>query len=107
MVRKLVKTADQICPAVQETLDSLALEPKDKAVAKLAELYATQIDQAEDRGRAIADLGPKLLSTLTALRATPAARVEQSKGGAGNVSKLDALRAARAARTPGVHSTTA
>jgi hypothetical protein len=92
------------------------LDVRDRAVADLAMIYATQIDNAlswetnTDRGRPegwrdvqrdpVAELGPKLLAALTALGMTPAAR----KGitGAAPVEKprspLDELREARAKR---------
>lgn len=109
--RKLPDAADdtdrKITPAVESTLGTLALEPEDAALARLALGYARTIDQAAAIASAaqripydpdtaeqvkrlaarvsahatMADLGPKLLAALDALGATPKARSATGKAG--------------------------
>lgn len=77
------------------------LDARDQACAELALLYARNIDnrdQWEDKLRdPLAELGPKLLSALAALKMTPAARSAAMGGAAAPPagSKLDELRARR------------
>jgi hypothetical protein len=77
------------------------LDDRDRAVAALALGYAKQIDAGDVE---LLDAGPKLLSALTALQLTPAARAAAVKGAGGVEAKrspLDELRAKRAARAAG------
>jgi hypothetical protein len=74
------------------------LDDRDRGVADLALAYAKQIDAGDVE---LLDAGPKLLSALTALQLTPAARAAAVKGAAGGEAKrspTDELRAKRAAR---------
>ena len=66
--------ADQLAPAVAETIDALKLGERDAAAAQLALRYAAAIDQAADPAYALRHLGPLLLRALGELQATPAAR---------------------------------
>jgi hypothetical protein len=69
--------------AVDEALRSAKIAPKHIAAATLARKYAEAIDAARgggDGGQALADLGPKLLATLTALGLTVAAKHATGKG---------------------------
>lgn len=94
---------DLILPEVRHTIEQLDLQPEDSAAATLAERYAAAIDDAacaECGGQrdALEKLGPKLLTALEALGATPHARPAASRrGGGAGVGKLAALRAARPA----------
>ena len=79
------------------------LDVRDRAAAELALLYAEHIDDQSDwsdkQRDPLAELGPKLLTALTALGMTPAARkaaVQASQEA--KRSPLDELRAKRAAR---------
>lgn len=87
--------------AVRETLDEIALEPRDEAAAELARTYAATIDEHPDR---LGDLGPRLLQVLDALTATPAARAKVTRLARPSIdarpetTPLDDLRAARARR---------
>lgn len=79
------------------------LDARDRAVADLAMLIATRIDDDadwQDRQRdPLAELGPKLLAALTALGMTPAARKGIVKPETVQFgSPLDELRARRATR---------
>jgi hypothetical protein len=85
------------------------LDVRDRAVADLALLYASAIDELEadrdsqrwqDRQRdPLAELGPKLLAALTALGMTPAARkAAVPEKSAPTKSPLDELRKRRAER---------
>ncbi len=66
--------ADQLAPAVEESLDALKLGERDAAAAQLARRYAVAIDQAADPAYVLRHLGPLLLRALGELQATPAAR---------------------------------
>lgn len=109
-----------IAPSVTETVAALALADEDAGAVKLAERYAAAIDDAADIAAALAavpydedlykrvaaleqrvraqavlaELGPKLLSALEALGATPRARTAALKGGGdkGGPSKLERAR---------------
>lgn len=90
--------ADLLAPAVEETLSALTLSDEDRAAVRLVRHYAAAIDNAEDSLTALESFGPKLLSALAALGATPAARARLKAGGVGNgPSRLAALREARRA----------
>jgi hypothetical protein len=84
-------------PAVLETLSALTVAPEDAAAVRLAVVLAETIDESPDRGVGVTELATKLLSVLTALGATPAARARVKAGGVpdGRSSRLEALRAAR------------
>lgn len=82
--------------AVTDAVSALKLEAADMAAVHLALAYADAIDASQERDRALADLGPKLLQALTALGATPAARNGITKGGAQS-GRLAELRAKRTA----------
>lgn len=108
-----LQAADRLlAPAVAETLDKLELGAEDRAVAKVAERYAREIDQADAAAAqaekvlraigddpdlhelvsalkaklsarvAVSDLGPKLVAALNELGASPKARAAVGKGGA-------------------------
>lgn len=94
--------------AVNDTLEQLKLGPLDTAAAQLARKYAKAIDDAPDLAEAIDSTGPKLLSCLESLGATPAARARMIRGARGRMrgggggdggnegkSRLDQLREAR------------
>lgn len=79
------------------------LDVRDQAAADLALSYAKAIDERDwsDKLRdPLAELGPKLLSALTSLGLTPAARksIVGDKPEAPKRSPLDELRERRAAR---------
>jgi hypothetical protein len=94
--RRLVPAEDTLAGAVAVSLAGMTLSPEDQGVRRLAEQYALQIDQAEDRARALEVLGPKLLAALDALQATPLARARVSKGVTpSGPSPLDRIREAR------------
>ena len=93
----MLRDADKLlAPAVERTLGELQLGTVDDAVATLAQRYAAAID-ADSEGDALEALGPKLLATLQALQATPAARSKVKTGGGGDAgpNRLQALREAR------------
>jgi hypothetical protein len=93
----LLQDADRLlAPAVERTLGELRLGTVDDAVATLAQAYAAAID-TDPEGDALEDLGPKLLATLQALQATPAARsrLRPQGGGDAGQNRLQALRSAR------------
>lgn len=97
MPRSPVRAADSLmASAVAETLDRLTLAPEDAAAARLARHYADAIDRADNPTDAMDRLGPKLLTVLESLGATPAARA-RLKGGVPTLaqSRLAVLRAAR------------
>lgn len=85
--------------AVAAALKDAPLLDQDAAGKALVRRYAAAID-ADPTPEVLADLGPKLLTALTALGLTPAGR--GGKGGAqgGNpvAGKLDELRARREQR---------
>lgn len=85
---------DTLSFAVAATLDALELMPDDKATARLAALYASQIDQDPET---LDHLGPKLLAALEALGASPRARALIRKGPGAVGGRLEALRGARRA----------
>ncbi len=89
------RPADELLlPAVEETLGALELTEADQAAAQIARRYAKVIDEARDPAYAYRWLGPLLLASLEALRATPMSRPAVKPGPAGP-SRLDQLRAAR------------
>lgn len=91
---KLRAAGDTMAYAVGVTIDALTLSDEDKATARLAALYASQIDQDAETLEA---LGPKLLAALEALGASPRARAAIRKGPASPGGRLEQLRAARRA----------
>src|SRR5262245_61273110 len=90
--------SELVIAAVEETIEALTLQPEDKAAVQLARKYATAIDEAdpEDRAEVLEKLGPKMLTALESLGATPAARAKL-KGGAPTraQNRLEAIRSAR------------
>ena len=94
-----IRDADTLIgPAVTNAVQALTLEPEDDAAVALARQYAAAIDDADNPADALEKLGPKLLSVLEQLGATPRARAQITKGAVTNgsgQSKLAALRAAR------------
>lgn len=119
--RTAIPPSSTMAEKVAETLENLALQPEDAAVAALALKYAETLDRTAaiaaaaaklpfdpDTAEAVealkkrvaavvavSDLGPKLLASLDALGATPKARVTAGKPPlAGGKSKLSALREA-------------
>jgi hypothetical protein len=91
-----LRDADELlAPAVEETLAALQLGEGDAAAAHLARRYAKVIDEARDPAYAMRWLGPLLLASLEALRATPMSRKAEKPAERGP-SRLDQLRAARA-----------
>jgi hypothetical protein len=97
VAENLRSTERMLGPAVRSTIDALELEAVDDAAVRLAIRYADVIDAAGDQAWAMRWIGPELLSCLSALGATPAARAA-IKGVAPaapqRVSGLTALRAA-------------
>lgn len=84
-----------LAPAVADTIRQLDLADEDAAAVRLARRYAAAID---DGGPAtLNELGPKLLTVLESLGATPKARAAITKGttASDTPSRLQALRAAR------------
>lgn len=104
---KLQPAEGTLSYAVNATLEQLKLGPMDTAAAQLARKYAKAIDDANDLAEAISYNGPKLLSCLESLGATPAARARMIRGARGRMrggggdggnegkSRLDQLREAR------------
>lgn len=95
---RLQSANNLLATEVANTIRSLDVTGEDAAAVKLARLYATEIDQAEDKAAALDKLGPKLLAVLESLGATPTARAKL-KGGAPSAgpSRLAQLRASRGA----------
>lgn len=99
MTRRLQSAETLMCTAVHEAVKALQIGPEDSAAVRLALLYAAAIDSNDDQAAytALNDMGPKLLSALDALGATP-----KSRGARKGVppsraqSRLEALRASRA-----------
>lgn len=97
MARKLVSTDGLVGTAVAEALRTLELTAEDAAAAVLARRYAAAIDSADDQAEILKELGPRLLTVLESLGATPKARAMMKKGaGGGGQGKLAQFRAARA-----------
>ncbi len=90
--RHLVSVDRLMRPALDETVRMLELEKSDAAVVRLAEAYASAIDNDGE----LRQMGPLLLACLNALRATPAARSKLKEGKpVASENQLQALRAAR------------
>lgn len=74
-------------PAVAATLAALPLAKVDDGAARLARIYAQALDDAagiedvEARALAVSRVGPRLLTALEALGATPRARGLMTRGG--------------------------
>jgi hypothetical protein len=86
--------ADQLAPAVEESIAALDPGESDQAAAQIARRYAQIIDRSSDQAWSLRWLGPLLLASLESLRATPMSRKERKPAPA-RVSQLDHLRAAR------------
>lgn len=96
------RDADELlAPAVEETIQALELGDGDQAAAQLARRYAKVIDEASNPAYAMRWIAPLLLSALTELQATPAARARAParKPQRSAPSRLDQLRAARRSGT--------
>jgi hypothetical protein len=63
-----------LLPAVEATLAALPLLPSDAGLAALARRHAQLIDRASDQAVALRWHGPRLLTVLTSLHATPMSR---------------------------------
>ncbi|MFF5992592.1 terminase small subunit [Prauserella flavalba] len=108
-----LQAADRLLlPAVTESLASLTLNPEDRALSRLAETYARQLDQAAGAAAqadkvlraARAEEDPDLVELVSALKAKLAVRVAVESLGPKLLAALDALGAspkARAARAKG------
>lgn len=96
-VTRLRPPAPSLADAVDRAITALTLTPADAGAVQLARQYAATIDAADNRADALEKLGPKLLTTLEALGATPAARARVTKAATGKapVSQLGKLRDAR------------
>lgn len=68
--------------AVTDAITNAQVTKMDQAAVLLAIRIAEAMDQADDRERALRDLGPKLLAVLTALKLTPASRPVNAQQGA-------------------------
>lgn len=95
-----LRGADRLLvPQVQAAISALTLTPADVAACELAVQYARQVDETPEDYRAVTlrDLGPKLLTCLTELGATPKARaaIKDGSGEDGEGTPLAKLRAAR------------
>jgi hypothetical protein len=90
-----------IAPAIEETIGALKLGPADAGAAQLARRYAEAMDEAADPAWAARWIGPLLLSALTELRATPAARARAARGGKPGAPQESRLAQLRGARQPG------
>ena len=92
--------AESFTLAVEDVLRALKLDRSDMAARHLALQYAEVIDAGG--AETLKDFGPKLLTVLETLGATPRARAALSKGGPSGVnfgaSTIDDLRARRATR---------
>jgi hypothetical protein len=80
---------------LRASLGEARIGPVDAAAAKLAQVYAQEIDRAGD----LAKLGPQFLKVLEQLQMTPRSRAQAQRGGPGEPaaarSPLDELRARR------------
>lgn len=96
---------DLLVPAIRATIGALDLPETDTGLARLAERYGAAIDSAtpESQARTLLDLGPKLLSALESMGATPASRARIEKKAEptspSGPSELDVMRASRAAES--------
>lgn len=86
-----------ILAEVMGTLKELALSEEYSAAAHLAIMYATAIDGAQSKASVLERLGPKLLTTLVELGATPRSRNDAGQQPDQEQSALDMLRARRPA----------
>lgn len=99
----MLRDADELLlPQVKHTIQQLSasLRPEDSAAATLAEQYADAIDQTVcpecgSHREALDRLGPKLLTALESLGATPRARATAGRQEGGSGGRLAQLRAAR------------
>jgi hypothetical protein len=82
--------------ALSDTVSALDLEAQDDAVVALALAYAEAIDEQSGDPDALNSLGPKLLSTLVELKATPKSRTVKSAAPVSKVkTPLELMREAR------------
>jgi hypothetical protein len=97
MGRKLRSADTLFAPAVHDALNALQIAAEDVAAAQLARRYAEALDKAPDDAEVLAEFGPKLLSVLTALGATPRGRAALGRKSAQprGTRRLEVLRAAR------------
>ena len=86
---------DLLAQNVAEVIRNLDLSPEDTALATLAEMYAEAIDNGAEKQ--LATFGPKLLTVLDQLGASPKSRASLRKGGDDGVRTggLQALRRSR------------
>ena len=70
--RKAPATLRETVDAAVDAMDWL--NESDQGAAALARAQASAIDAAEDRGYAVAKVGPQLLATLSELGGTPGSR---------------------------------
>lgn len=95
--------APSLAKAFRDALAARKDVPANPAVEALAVAYATEIDQAEDRAKALEVLGPKLLAALAALGMTvgqtsniaPGRLTTTAAGPAGAVDTLSRMREQR------------
>lgn len=66
--------AELLLPSVEATIAALNLGPEDAAIAALARLLASTMDELEDQAVALRRLGPLLRRVLAQLHATPMSR---------------------------------
>ncbi len=97
MASQLRSVDTLLTTAVHTSVDALHTGPEDVAVVRLALLYAAAIDSNDEQAAyaALNDMGPKLLSALDALGATPKSRGARKPPASRAQSRLEALRAAR------------
>src|SRR5258708_20648956 len=93
----LREAGEVLGPAVAATVAGLTLAAADSAAVKLAQRYAAAIDDADNRAEALERLGPKLLTVLESLGATPAGRAKLKEGRPAGGSKPGGLQALREA----------
>jgi hypothetical protein len=96
----VLRDADRLLvPAVSDVLGHLELAPEDAGIVRLVGEYARILDDAPGDVEVWAKIGPKLLTALEALGASPRARAALKKGGAPNAvqNRLAVLREARRA----------
>lgn len=98
MARQLRSADTLLTTAVHTAVQALQTGPEDTAAVRLALLYAAAIDSNDDQAAytALNDMGPKLLSTLDALGATPKSRRTRKTPPSRAESRLEVLRATRA-----------
>lgn len=97
--RHLQPAEGTVAASVSDAVGALELKPEDVATTRLAMKYAQQIDAASGMAKesdVLEKLGPKLLTCLIELGATPRARSAALKPSAPQAgSQLSKLRSAR------------